>query len=91
MITWKKWRWGTNPVVYILAVAFGVLSGLGGYTFLYAEGLSYFSTDPLACANCHIMQHQYDSWTKSSHKSVARCVDCHLPKDHAETFSGIRQ
>ncbi len=65
----------------ILAIALGVFVGLGGYTFRYAEGLSYFSTDPAACANCHIMQSQYDSWQKSSHHAVAKCIDCHLPHD----------
>jgi cytochrome c nitrite reductase small subunit len=63
------------------AIGFGVLLGLGTYTFRYAEGFSYFSTDPRACANCHIMRDQYDSWQKSSHHIVATCVDCHLPHD----------
>lgn len=62
-------------------MALGVFVGVGGFTFRYAEGLSYFSTDPAACANCHIMQSQYDSWQKSSHHTVANCVDCHLPHD----------
>ena len=61
------------------AVALGIVGGIGFYTFGYAEGLSYFSTDPKACVNCHIMNDEYDSWTKSSHHAVARCVDCHLP------------
>ncbi|HXW08989.1 MAG TPA: cytochrome c nitrite reductase small subunit [Steroidobacteraceae bacterium] len=65
----------------MLAVLVGVLLGLGAYTFLYAHGISYLSTDPAACANCHIMQSQYESWQKSSHHAVARCVDCHLPHD----------
>jgi cytochrome c nitrite reductase small subunit len=65
----------------VLAVALGLLLGAGVFTFRYAEGLSYFSTDPAACANCHIMQSQYDSWQKSSHHTVAVCVDCHLPHD----------
>lgn len=59
----------------------GVVVGLGGFTFRYAEGLSYFSTDPRACANCHIMNDQYTSWTKGPHHSFAGCVDCHLPHD----------
>lgn len=50
-------------------------------TFRYADGLSYLSSDPAACANCHIMWPQYDSSQKASHKSVAGCVDCHLPHD----------
>jgi len=65
----------------LLACILGVLLGIGGYTFRYAEGLSYFSANPAACVNCHIMRPQYDSWQKSSHHSVATCVDCHLPHD----------
>ena len=57
----------------------GVLGGIGGVTFLYAEGLSYMSNDPEVCVNCHIMRPQYDSWQKASHHTVATCVDCHLP------------
>jgi cytochrome c nitrite reductase small subunit len=67
--------------VPLLAAAVGVLLGLGLFTFLHAEGFSYLSTDPAACANCHIMQTQYESWQKSSHHAVAGCVDCHLPHD----------
>jgi len=65
----------------LLCVLSGVCLGVGLYTFRYAEGLSYFSTDPAACANCHIMQPQLDSWQKASHHGVATCVDCHLPHD----------
>lgn len=68
-------------LVLLSAVMVGVCAGLGAFTFTYAEGFSYFSTDPAACVNCHIMQPQYDSWLKSSHHTAARCVDCHLPKD----------
>ncbi|HEY6880518.1 MAG TPA: NapC/NirT family cytochrome c, partial [Polyangiales bacterium] len=62
-----------------LSVAIGVAAGVGMYTFRYAEGLSYLSRDPRACVNCHIMNRQYDGWTKASHHGVAVCVDCHLP------------
>lgn len=65
----------------VLAVLLGLLLGTGAYTFKYAEGLSYFSADPRACVNCHIMTPQYDSWQKSSHHTAATCVDCHLPHD----------
>ena len=65
----------------LAAVAAGVLLGLGIFTFIYAEGLSYFGTESRSCANCHIMNAQYDSWIKSSHHIVAKCVDCHLPQN----------
>lgn len=68
----------TGPL--ILALALGSLTGIGGYTFRYAEGFSYFKTDPKACVNCHIMQRQYNDWSRSSHHAAAVCVDCHLPQ-----------
>jgi len=69
---------GLNKMTILLAVLLGLLVGTGAFTFKYAEGLSYFSTDPKACMNCHIMTPQYDSWQKSSHHNIG-CVDCHLP------------
>lgn len=63
------------------AVALGALGGLGAFTFHYAEGLSYFSNDPNACANCHVMRDYLDSWQKSSHHGRAVCNDCHTPHE----------
>ena len=57
-----------------------MLLGLGLFTFIYAEGFSYFGSDPKSCAHCHIMNPEYDSWVKGSHHGVAKCVDCHLPQ-----------
>lgn len=65
----------------VLLALLGALLGIGGFTLLYAEGFSYMSSDPKVCANCHIMQPQFDSWQKSSHHGVATCADCHLPHD----------
>jgi cytochrome c nitrite reductase small subunit len=65
----------------LFLIAFGLFVGIGAYTFNYGEGLSYFSKDPEACKNCHIMNQQYDSWQMASHHGVASCVDCHLPGD----------
>jgi cytochrome c nitrite reductase small subunit len=70
-----------NRFALVLATVLGVLLGLGLFTFNYAEGFSYFSSDPKACVNCHIMRDQYDSWRKSSHHAAAVCVDCHLPHE----------
>ena len=62
-----------------IAAMLGVFVGLGVYTFSYAEGLSYFSDDPNACMNCHVMRNQFEAWNHSSHKAVATCNDCHTP------------
>jgi cytochrome c nitrite reductase small subunit len=62
-----------------LGASLGIAVGIGGYTFGYARGASYFTSDPAACANCHVMREQYAGWLKSSHHGVATCNDCHTP------------
>jgi cytochrome c nitrite reductase small subunit len=79
----RRWRWSPSArtLALIAAIALGMLAGIGSFTFRYAEGLSYFSTDPKACVNCHIMQGQFNAWQRSSHRSYAVCIECHLPHD----------
>ncbi|HKD99772.1 MAG TPA: cytochrome c nitrite reductase small subunit [Planctomycetota bacterium] len=69
----------TSGAALVVALASGSIAGLGGYTFVYARGGSYFTNDPRACANCHVMREHYEGWLKSSHRSVATCNDCHTP------------
>lgn len=66
---------------FVAILLLGAALGLGGYTFAYAKGWSYLTNDAAACANCHVMNEQYDGWTKSSHRAVAVCNDCHVPHD----------
>jgi cytochrome c nitrite reductase small subunit len=71
------------------------MTGLGVFTFRFAEGFSYFTNDPNACANCHVMRDYLDSWQKSSHHARAVCNDCHtpeaiLPKLWTKTENGWR-
>lgn len=70
-------RWASA----VAAVQMGRVGGVGGYTFGYADGVSYLSDDPRACVNCHMMRDQYESWLRSSHHAVATGNDCHLPRD----------
>ncbi len=70
-------RIGVLPLA--VAVVFGILGGVGAFTFGYGKGWAYLTNDPAACANCHVMQEHYDTWQSSSHKHVATCNDCHLP------------
>lgn len=65
----------------IFASLIGTVVGVGGFTFVYANGASYLQDSPRACANCHIMNEQYNGWTRSSHHAVATCNDCHTPHD----------
>jgi cytochrome c nitrite reductase small subunit len=65
-----------------LAGLVGAIMGLGAFTFAYAQGLSYLTNNPEACANCHVMQEYYDGWARSGHAHVAVCNDCHTPHDN---------
>ena len=72
---------GTRTSIVIAAVVIGAAIGLGSYTFAYARGWAYMTDAPQACANCHVMNEQYDGWVKSSHRGVAVCNDCHVPNN----------
>ena len=63
----------------VLAALVGLLLGIGLFTFHYAEGFSYLSSDPDACVNCHIMREQFAGWQAGPHHAVATCNDCHVP------------
>ncbi|MCR9145244.1 MAG: cytochrome c nitrite reductase small subunit [bacterium] len=65
--------------LFATVIVGGAAIGAGLFTFTYARGGSYLTDDPAACANCHIMQEQYDGWVAGSHKNVAGCNDCHTP------------
>lgn len=67
--------------ILLASVPIGVALGLGAFTFVYAKGGSYLSTDPAVCANCHIMGEHFAAWQRSSHRVAAGCADCHMPHD----------
>lgn len=72
-------RWSLRG--FVLAALVGVPAGVGSFTFYYAEGFSYMSSDPEVCHNCHIMNDEFDGWRKGPHHAAATCNDCHLPVD----------
>jgi cytochrome c nitrite reductase small subunit len=68
-----------SGLLVLAACVIAIPAGIGAFTFVYAKGFSYLSTDPRACVNCHVMTPQYEGWLKSGHRHVATCVECHLP------------
>jgi cytochrome c nitrite reductase small subunit len=52
---------------------------LFGYLVAESKALSYLSSEPEVCINCHTMNTHYATWQHSSHRYDATCVDCHLP------------
>jgi len=68
-------RLGIGALGLSACLGIGLLTGLGAYTFDYAEGTSYLSNDPEACINCHIMRDVDNGWQRSTHHAVAVCND----------------
>lgn len=66
-------------LIIVALVLVATLLGVGFYTFEYAKGGSYLKKDSKACINCHVMQENYDSWSRSGHRHVAQCNSCHMP------------
>lgn len=83
-----------KQLIALFALLGGIV-GLGAYTFVYANGPSYLSDNSSACANCHVMHKQYDSWQRSGHHHVASCNDCHMPNNSvftkyaAKSYNGL--
>ena len=69
----------TNRLYGMTVLGPACIMWICGFTFTYAKGGSYLTNNPAACANCHVMREQYDDWSKSSHRAVATCNDCHTP------------
>ena len=70
----KQWQ---MAVIIVL----GIFFGLAWYILYISNAVSYMSDDPETCINCHVMNTQYASWAKSSHREKASCNDCHVPHD----------
>lgn len=63
------------------AALLGTAAGIGGFTFVYANGASYLSNRPEACASCHVMREVLQDWRSGDHHHTAVCNDCHVPAD----------
>lgn len=75
----RSWMTRRNLLTAAAVFVFGSLIGVGLFTFVFANGFSYFRDDPAVCASCHIMEEQYHGYLAGSHASVATCNDCHAP------------
>ena len=70
-----------NVMKYIATCCVVVVIGMFFYVVNESKMLSYLSSDPKVCINCHTMNTHYATWQHSSHREKASCVDCHLPRD----------
>ncbi len=70
-----------KTLVFSSVIAFVAACVFFAYLVNTSKALSYLSTDPKACINCHVMNTQYATWQHSSHAQRASCVECHLPTE----------
>ncbi len=66
---------------YVATISVVVAVGLFAYVVNASNMMSYLSSDPKVCINCHTMNTAYATWQHSSHRNRATCVECHLPRD----------
>ncbi len=65
-----------------VAIASGALFGALLMIFQISNAASYLSDESETCINCHIMRPEYLTWQHSSHKTVTKCNDCHVPQNN---------
>lgn len=70
-----------NFMKYVATCSVVAVIGLFAYVVYESKALSYMSSDPKVCINCHTMNTHYATWQHSSHRETATCVECHLPRD----------
>ncbi|MEI8371499.1 MAG: NapC/NirT family cytochrome c [Planctomycetota bacterium] len=65
----------------VRAILYPTLAVLAAWLFLMvimAAAAGWYTSRPVFCNSCHIMEPYYKSWQQSSHKDVT-CVECHFP------------
>ncbi len=70
----SRW-WKVRRILY------SVLTVLTAWAFLMvvmAGAAGWYTSRPVFCSSCHIMEPYYKSWQQSAHK-VVTCIECHFP------------
>jgi cytochrome c nitrite reductase small subunit len=65
---------------FFIAIAAAVIA-LGFFIFV-TDAPAYGGSAPETCANCHVMDSQYENWYHAPHENFTECVDCHLPHEN---------
>ncbi len=71
----KKKRWKILGFLILAAIVVGAFASFGPPR-LYAK-----SGTPEFCAQCHVMESQYENWYHNGGHKRQKCIDCHLPND----------
>jgi cytochrome c nitrite reductase small subunit len=66
-----------SKLPFFIAITAAVIA-LGFFVYV-TDAPAYGGSAPETCANCHVMDSQYENWYHAPHEKVTECVDCHLP------------
>ena len=69
---------------FLIAIVVAVIA-LGFFAFV-TDAPAYGGSNPETCANCHVMDSQYENWYHAPHEKVTECVDCHLPHENKVVY-----
>jgi cytochrome c nitrite reductase small subunit len=69
-----------------LLIAIGAVVIALGFFVYVSDAPAYGGHAPETCANCHVMDSQYQNWYHAPHEQVAECVDCHLPHENIAAY-----
>ncbi|MBK9210376.1 MAG: cytochrome c nitrite reductase small subunit [Anaerolineales bacterium] len=73
-----------SKLPFTIAIAAAIFA-LGYFAFV-TDAASYGGSAPETCANCHVMDSQYENWYHGAHEGFAQCTDCHLPHDNFAVY-----
>jgi len=73
-----------SRLLFLIAIATAIFA-LGFFVFV-TDAPAYGGSAPETCANCHVMDSQYENWYHAPHENFTECVDCHLPHDNVVVY-----
>ncbi len=73
-----------SKLLFFLAIAAAL--GAFGFFVYVSDAPAYGGSAPQTCANCHVMDSQYENWYHAPHEKVTECVDCHLPHENVAAY-----
>ncbi len=68
----------------VLAIVSAIFA-LGYFTFV-SDAAAYGGNAPETCANCHVMDSQYENWYHGAHENFAKCTDRQLTHDNFAVY-----
>jgi cytochrome c nitrite reductase small subunit len=73
-----------SKLSFFIAIVAAVIA-LGFFVYV-SDAPAYGGSAPETCANCHVMDSQYENWYHAAHEKFTECVDCHLPHENVAAY-----